>query len=121
MTQRRFHIGDILSITTGRLVSPRKIEGVYDILNFMTGESLFTHQLGRACKVAAPALATQLPQLSGINLDDVTAENWVTRLDAIVAEFGETHPVSPLPAGLYSPIDPIKELVDILTTASEAP
>jgi hypothetical protein len=27
---RGFHIGDILSITTGRLVSPRHMDGIYE-------------------------------------------------------------------------------------------
>ena len=29
---RYFHIGDVLTITTGCLLSPRHMEGVYDIL-----------------------------------------------------------------------------------------
>jgi hypothetical protein len=41
---REFHLGDVLSITTGVLVSPRRMEGVSDILEFMTGSDLFTHQ-----------------------------------------------------------------------------
>lgn len=53
---REFHIGDILSITTERLVSPRLIEGVYDILNYMTGDNLMTHQLPRASRHCAPYL-----------------------------------------------------------------
>ena len=50
---KRFHISDILSITTGRLVATRHVEGIYDILGFMTGEELFTHQLPRASSSAA--------------------------------------------------------------------
>ena len=38
---RDFDLGDIPSITTGALVSPRHIDGVYDILDYMTGEQLF--------------------------------------------------------------------------------
>jgi hypothetical protein len=38
-TTRAFHLGDILSVTTGCLVSPRGIAGVCDILNWMTGET----------------------------------------------------------------------------------
>lgn len=33
-----FHVGDILSVITDRLVSPKHIGGVYDILGFMAGE-----------------------------------------------------------------------------------
>jgi hypothetical protein len=58
-----FHISDVLSVTTGRLVSTRHIDGVYDILNFLTGDNLFTHQLPRANKECEPWLRTQFPQL----------------------------------------------------------
>jgi hypothetical protein len=40
VTTRPFHLGDVLTITTGRLVSPRHMDGVYDVLNFMTGDNL---------------------------------------------------------------------------------
>lgn len=46
-----FHLGQLLSITTSKLVSPvgsSPIQGVYEILDFLTKDSLFTHQLPRA-------------------------------------------------------------------------
>ena len=61
---RNFHLSDILSITTGRLVSTRHMEGVYEILNWMTQDDLFTHQLGRASEECAPILCTLYPELS---------------------------------------------------------
>jgi hypothetical protein len=57
---RRFHIGDILSITTGRLTSPRGIDGIYDILGYMTEDSPFTTQLGRFAEECTPYLERQL-------------------------------------------------------------
>ena len=57
---RRFHIGDILSITTGRLVSPRGVEGIYDILGYMTDDSPYTTQLGRFAEECLPYLEQQL-------------------------------------------------------------
>jgi hypothetical protein len=57
---RRFHIGDILSITTGRLVSPRRMDGIYDILGYMTNDSPFTTQLGRFAEECRPHLEKQL-------------------------------------------------------------
>lgn len=60
----QFHISDILSITTGRLVSNRHMEGIYAILNHMTGDNLFTHQLPRAARECAPVLLAAYPQLS---------------------------------------------------------
>lgn len=58
-----FHISDVLSITTGRLVSNRHMDGVYDILNFLTGDNLYTHQLPRASRECEAWLRTQFPKL----------------------------------------------------------
>lgn len=106
---RKFHLGDILSVTTARLISPRLMEGVYDILNYMTGEDLFTHQLPRASRACRPHLLKQFPQLANVNYEDINEENWQERLDALAREFGETLEVEPLPKGVYIPINPITE------------
>ncbi len=100
MGNKNFHIGDVLSITTGCLVSPRKMEGVYDILNFMTGDNLFTHQLPRASDECKPYLFKQYPQLKDVvDASSVTPENWQEWIDQQVARFGENLTVCPIPAG----------------------
>jgi hypothetical protein len=109
---RPFHIGDILSITTGRLVSPRHVEGVYDILNYMTGDNLFTHQLPRASRECEPYLLKQHPQLANVDSSGVTPETWRMWLDTQIATFGETLPVEPLPEHAHEFIDPLSELAE---------
>ena len=74
MQTKQFHLGDVLSITTGRLVSPRHIDGVYDILNFMTGDNLFTHQLPRAFDECKPYLVAQFPQLAIAKMETAIAK-----------------------------------------------
>lgn len=64
MATREFHIGCVLSVTTGKLVSPHGMQGVYDILNHLTGDSLFTNQLPRAARWARPLLLATHPQLA---------------------------------------------------------
>lgn len=64
MKTRDFDLGDVLSITTGHLVSRRHMDGVYDILNFMTGDNLFTHQLPRAADECKPWLLRWFPELA---------------------------------------------------------
>lgn len=110
---REFHIGDILSVTTDYLVSPSMIGGVYEILNHMTGEDLFTHQLPRAVKECRPHLLAQHPQLAGCDCSGLDAETVPTRLAELVAQFGETLPVTPLAAGEYQPRNPITELAEM--------
>lgn len=81
----KFHISDVLSITTGRLVSNRHVEGVYKILNHMTGDNLFTHQLPRAGRECAPVLIATYPQLSK---DDPTTARCIAAMDRAI-EMGE--------------------------------
>lgn len=113
MQTKNFHLGDILSVTTGRLVSPRHMGGIYDILNWMTGESLFTHQLLRVMKEAQPALLAALPQIANIAVpefakpDDVPA--WLSEQVAI---YGEMFPVPKLTEDQHESIDPFSELVE---------
>lgn len=66
MATQWFHLGDILSITTERLVSRDHIDGVYNILNFLTGDNLYTHQLPLACDAVKENVLEQLPQLRAI-------------------------------------------------------
>ena len=113
---RQFDLGDILSITEGSLVSPRHIGGVYDILGYMTGESLFTHALPRAAIACAPVLLAQHPQLADVHAPewdrsgDVKAQidEW---LAVLRLEYGDTLPVEPMTE--WHSIDPIQELVEM--------
>jgi hypothetical protein len=108
--EKLFHLGDILSITTEKLVSPRLINGVYDILNFMTGDNLFTHQLLRACRECQPYLLEKHPQLKDVDANTVDNGNWRKWLEEQVAVYGECLPVSPIPKSVRRRIDALEEL-----------
>ena len=107
---RHFHIGDVLTVTTGMLLSPRGMDGVYDILNFLTGENLCTHQLPRALKEVVGIVYEQHPQLAQIGATEmlaITSEN----VHECVAQFGkllgETLALTPAPAGTFTPCVPL--------------
>ncbi len=119
MATKKFHLGDVLSITTGRLVSPRHIDGVYDILGFMTGESLFTHQLPRAGDACKPALFEQHPQLKDVDASNVNEKNYKQWLAEQVAKYGEKLSVSPLVNGKWEAKDPIEELSEMAPNAKD--
>lgn len=107
---REFHIGDILSITTGILLSLDHIGGVYKILNWMTGDSLMTHQLPRASRECEAFLISQHPDLV-IDVPTITCEaEAITFLASLYPTLGEFRPVNPLPLGEHTYIDPIAEL-----------
>lgn len=108
-----FELADILSITTGRLLSHRHMEGVYEILNHLTGDNLMTHQLPRAAETCRPALLAQHPQLDGVQPPDgmETPELWTWLAEAEAAH-GMRLPVTPIAAWEHR--DPIAELVEMI-------
>lgn len=120
---RIFHIGDILTVTTDFIVSPRGMKGATDVLNYMTNDALFHHQLSRAVEECKPELLRQHPQLNSVvvpeDFDEWESwEKWLVKskewLEKIVAKFGERLPVKPLPSNAHIYKNPIEELCDIV-------
>lgn len=109
---RKFHLGDILSITTGKLVSPKGMDGIYGILNYMSGDDLFTHQLPRVSDECKPKILEQHPQLSEVDASPVNLENYQQWLAEQVAKYGEYLEIQPLSRGSHEYKNPIEELED---------
>lgn len=117
MTARTFHLGDILTVTTELLVSPTHMAGVHGLLDFMTGDTLFTHQLPRANDECKPHLLAQHPDLAEIEIPVFTADARDLReievnawLAQQVARFGEYRDVVPLAEGEHTRIGQLTEL-----------
>jgi hypothetical protein len=109
---REFHIGDILSVTSGLLISLRHVDGIYDLLGWMTRDTLWTHQLPRASDECAPMLREWFPDLAAIeipagmnSMDKLTA--W---FQSIAPEHGSTRMVGRLHPADHTSIDPITEM-----------
>jgi len=129
---KEFTLGDVLSITTGRLVSERHMDGVYDILNWMTGDNLFTHVLPRAAEACEPVLKAQFPQLNPDENPELmkAVVELVQSLDApgdgnrriadwlwkLKQEYGDSFQVVPLRD--WESKNPLGELVDMVGAES---
>lgn len=112
---RTFHLGDLLSITTGCLVSPDHMDGIYAVCDSVLGQPQFTHQLGRAAETAKPWLIEQLPFLADIEAPqfDGEASVWAW-LAAQVKQYGERHTVQAMPFGAYVGREPLAELEEMV-------
>lgn len=119
MDTKKFHIGDVLSITTGKLVSPRHMDGIYDILNFMTGDNLFTHQLPRASEECKPEILMRHPELADVDTSNVNGENWKEWIQEQVERFGEYLEISTLVVNLHEFKDPVEELEEMVDDPSK--
>lgn len=114
---RKFDISDVLCVTTGKMVSTRGMEGIYGILNYMTGDSLFTHQLPRACRECGPVLRAQHPDLPNeANTPALSAETWQEWLQEQRDRFGDELEVVPLSEWEHR--DPVAEMVEMKSADS---
>lgn len=113
---KRFDLGDVLSISTGLLVSERHLDGVYDILNWTTEDNLFAHQLPRAMRQARPWLARWFPELpSGDETPEgYTEATWREWLAAQKAKHGAYRDVPRIPRDDQSHRDPLGEFAEMV-------
>lgn len=107
-------LADLLSVTTGVLLSHDHIGGVYRVLNFLTDDSLMTHQLPAAVEVMRPVLLRQLPWLESLAAPKgVTTEELLAWRDWAETEYGTEHEVTAEPSA-WGEHDPIQDLVDMV-------
>lgn len=111
---KQFHIGDVLSVTSGVLVSPEHIGGVYKLLGWMVrDDGIMTHQLPRLSRECEPFLRETFPDLAAIDVagagvkDEATLTAWLTSLEP---EYGTHRDVPRLPEIDHTDIDPLAEL-----------
>lgn len=111
---KSFHIGDILSVTSERLVSLDHIGGVYNILGWMVNDDeLMTHQLPRVSDECAPLLRDLFPDLAAIDVNGATITSeaecvaWLASLEPM---YGTHRDVPRLPREDHTEIDPIAEI-----------
>lgn len=112
--EKEFPTDDVLSAITGRLVSARHIDGVYDVLNWMTGESLYTHQLPRVGREAREFLLARNPLLAEAlaEAEKVSPDNWREWRATWIARYGATMAVPQFTADDHERIDPLSELAE---------
>lgn len=111
-TTRPFTLGAVLSVTTGKLLCD--IGEVYQILSWMTGRDIFTHEIPSANDQCQPALIEAFPELAAIDHSGVNPETWKAMLTDWVDTHGPTRDVSPLGWNRLkeqSPIDTLTEMV----------
>lgn len=78
---KRFHIGDVLSVTTGVLVGPGHVGGIYEVVDHMVGRPHWTHELPTASEQVVPEILRQVPEIAEAKPPQINgeeeAEAWV--------------------------------------------
>jgi hypothetical protein len=110
---KKFHISDILTVISGKMVSIRNMEGLYDILNYMSKDNLHTHQLVRVMDECKPYLIKQFPEFEEIkiNFANVNDSNLLSLMEIIEEELGSYFEVDRLPEGVHEYINPVAEMI----------
>lgn len=109
-------------MTTGRLLTD--ISNLYEILTWMTGESVYTHQLGRFSDECGFVLLVRFPEL-----DEAGSDLSIQKLDVLIGNESDkqvavsvwlsglvdckkTYNVSPMAKGAHRKTDPVAELAE---------
>ncbi len=106
---KEFTLAQALTITTGALMC-EDIGDVYKVLNYMAGESLFTHALPRVIKECRPYVLQWYPELDiDVNALGVNPDTWHGIMTGLEAKHGKTRILWTIPMDDHDVIDPIEE------------
>lgn len=130
MKTKNISVEAALTISTGRMLC--SFDELNTALDFLTGDTLFTHQLPRAFKPCSEWLKARFPELKFADLKlsclddyldrfsgtkDKAVRMWVDELLAIGLR--GSYDVQPLPDGVFQHEDPVAELARLLGPGSE--
>lgn len=112
MTMQDFPTQDVLSTITGRLMGD--IGGVYLVLNWMTGESVYTHQIPRIGREAQAFMVAHDPRLveAVAEAEQVNRTNYLEWRDRWIERYGPTISVPKFSNADHEAIDPMSELAE---------
>lgn len=109
---RTFKTEDVISATTGILCG--SIDGVYDVLGYAVGDSLFTHQLPAASRAAEAGIVAQHPWLADAHPPTGDVPALAIWLSETIAEHGETLDLVPVADVQWVPGNALTDLVDMV-------
>lgn len=128
-TKKTFPLGDVLSITSGIALfgldlPERRFEfhRCYDILNYLTRDDLFSHQIPRATLAVIPWLLREYPGLATLGTaacafkqSKPDEDGWADWLSEMIARGAAAeYSLSPLPGDDWEHLDPLYE-AELLT------
>ena len=109
--ERTFDLGTVLTVTSGRVFT--SIDNFYDILNYLSNDKIYTHQIPRVITIAKSYVLERYPQLDGVGKDVVI--NNKQDVETFIGEqksiYGDSFVLSPMTGEIYQHIDPIDELI----------
>lgn len=120
MTTKQVNLRQLLNCTSFYLCS--SMDDIYDVLNFMSADNLYTHQLPRVAEEVRPYLIEQHPFLEEASAKlrrdweahkaagTSTQEIFYGLLDALDAEYGTEFTIFPMHFEDHEVIDPIDEI-----------
>lgn len=112
---REFKTEVVISAYTGIMLTD-DIGEIYEILNYLLDDNLFTHQLPRAGRFVKPFILKQHSQLEEWERYDehINTENWEEYVEKANKMFGETLELEPVPKGVWGYKDPIQEAEEMM-------
>jgi hypothetical protein len=113
-----FDLAALLTVATDRFLT--RMDEVYRIVDHVTGTNHMTHQLPRACREIRPWLLQQYPWLADddlvlpLELCEAGEAPVLAWLAEKKAQHGAEFAVEPMPAGMYTPREPIAEMLEMI-------
>lgn len=115
MTETKsFPTADVLGVVTGRLLREGGFNDLHEVVEWMAGEPVFTHQIPRICDEASPVIVAMHPELQAVvrEAEVMDGGNCLAIVAGWRQRYGETITVPRMNADQHERIDPVSELAE---------
>ena len=108
---KAFPIEVVLTLVTGKLLC--SMSQVYEALDWLLDENLFTHQLPRAKRFVEPVILNAHPYLRFIKTSHINPDNAQEEIEIIKRMYPDNIHLNKIPG--YQSMNPVQELDHILS------
>jgi hypothetical protein len=98
---KTFTLGEVLTVTTKKLLAPQGVRGMYTVVEYMTGGPVLTHELPDAFATCTPTILAKYPQLADVDATGLSYETYAPWMQQQLLRFGNEFELPTLEDGVW--------------------
>lgn len=94
---KTFTLGQVLTVTSGRMLCEGGMKDLYEILNYLTGDEIYTHQIPSALDQCRPYVLSSYPFIETIDVYGINRANFIESISDMKMRYGDEFELDHIP------------------------
>jgi hypothetical protein len=96
---KTFTLGQVLTVTSGKMLCEGGMKDLYEILNYLTGDEIYTHQIPSALDQCRPYVLSSYPFIETIDVSGINRANFIESISDMKMRHGNKFALDEIPHG----------------------